>query len=453
MISNWRFNVPAFFQVGVVGAVLLAASPSFAGSWSALNKDYGGGLSMKLYTPTTPAPSPAVLVAIHFCTGNADSAKSWFTSDADKSGFYIIAPDAGANCFDASATRTGDRADIVKMVQYVITQKNADKNRVFAAGFSSGGCMTNTLLAIYPDVFAGGSAMPGFPVGVWPAGDHTCSQCSTANPPTLQTKTAQQWGDVARNAFAFTGTRPCVQEWAGDNDMYPFNEYMPAVASQFGNLMDLDAGSPGTGAPSGWTRTVYKDKAGNVRLEMNIGAGKPHDLTGSNLFSSVITFLGLDKPTGACGLAGGNGGSGAGGTSSTGGAGGTSAGGAPPATGGMTTTGGSGGASVSNGGSAPTSGSAGATTSSGGAPIAAGGAPNVAGSASVAGSSSNAGSSPAAGGASAGSPSGSAASDSGCSCSTVNTASNRSGVAAALALFALCVASGRRRRNRTRDAR
>jgi len=450
MIGSRRFSVPAFFQLGVLSTVLLAASPSYAGSWGALNKDYGGGLSMKLYTPTTPAPSPAVLVAIHFCTGNADSSKSWFTSDADKSGFYIIAPDAGANCFDASATRAGDRADIVKMVEYVITQKNADKNRVFAAGFSSGGCMTNTLLAIYPDVFAGGSAMPGFPVGVWPAGDHTCSQCSTANPPTLQTKTAQQWGDVARTAFAFTGTRPCVQEWAGDNDMYPFNEYMPAVASQFSNLMDLDAGSPGSGAPSGWTRTVYKDKAGNVRLEMNIGAGKPHDLTGSNLFGSVITFLGLDKSTGACGLTGGSGGSGAGGTSSTGGA---SAGGAPPATGGTTTAGGSAGALASNGGSAPTSGSAGTATSSGGAPTAAGGAPSVAGSASVAGSPSNAGSSPAAGGATAGSPSGSAASDSGCSCSTVGTLSSRSSLAAMLALSALYVASARRRRNRTRDAR
>jgi acetylxylan esterase len=52
------------------------------------------------------------------------------------------------------------------MVDYVVTNKHADKSRVFAAGMSSGGCMTNTLLAIYPDVFAGGSAMPGFPAGV-----------------------------------------------------------------------------------------------------------------------------------------------------------------------------------------------------------------------------------------------------------------------------------------------
>src|SRR3954464_5893640 len=112
-----------------LATVLLATSPSFAGGWGPLNKDYGGGLNMKLYTPTTPAASPAVLVAIHYCSGSADSAKDWFSSAADKNGFYVIAPDAGANCFDSSASRSGDRADIVKMVQYVITQKNADKNR------------------------------------------------------------------------------------------------------------------------------------------------------------------------------------------------------------------------------------------------------------------------------------------------------------------------------------
>jgi len=448
MTSKRRFSIPAFFQLGAAGAVLLAASPSFAGSWGALNKDYGGSLNMKLYTPTTPAASPAILVSIHYCSGNADSAKTWFTSEADKSGFYIIAPDAGANCFDASATRAGDRADVVKMVQYIITQKSADKNRVFAAGFSSGGCMTNTLLAIYPDVFAGGSAMPGFPVGVWPANDHMCSQCSTANPPTLQTKTAAQWGDIARTAFAFTGTRPCVQEWVGDNDMYPFNEYLPAVVSQFTNLMDLDAGSAGTGAPSGWTRMVYKDKSGNVRLETNLGAGKPHDLTGSNLFGSVVTFLGLDKATGACGLTtgGGTGGSGAGGASSSGGS--TAAGGAPAATGGSATA--SGGSATAHGGSPPVTGSGGSAPSVGGsAPTGTAGSSSSSGGsapAATGGSSpSHGGSAPATGGSS-----GPTTSDSGCSCSTVGSSTNRSGLAALIGLAAMCVASLRRRKRATR---
>jgi poly(hydroxyalkanoate) depolymerase family esterase len=412
--------------------------------WGTLNKDYGGNLQMMLYTPTTPAASPAVLVAIHYCSGKATNA-TWFDSAAEKNGFYVIAPDAGANCFDSSATRSGDRADIVKMVQYVITQKNADKNRVFAAGFSSGGCMTNTLLAIYPDVFVGGAALPGFPAGTWPAGDHSCTQCgsSTTMPPN---KTPQEWGDMARTAFAYTGTRPCVQEWVGGNDMYAFKNYLPAVAAQFTNLMGLGGGSAGTGAPSGWTRTVYKDSAGNVRLETNLGPStQAHDLTGAGLAGSVISFLGLDKPTGACGMTtSGTGGSGTGGTTGSGGgsssAGSTSSGGKSSSSGGATSAGG-----TSSSAGAPTSagagtiagapGSAGATTGSGGAPGVAGAPTTVAGAPAVAGAAQSAGAAGSSGG-----------SDSGCSCSMIGSDSNHSGLAVMLGLSALCLGAARRRR-------
>jgi acetylxylan esterase len=437
MTSRFRHNALAFFPLATV---LLAASPCLA-AWGPLNKDYGGNLNMKLYTPATPAASPAILVAIHYCSGNANSAENWFSSAADKNGFYVIAPDAGANCFDSSATRAGDRADIVKMVQYVITEKKADKNRVFAAGFSSGGCMTNTLLAIYPDVFAGGSAMPGYPAGVWPAGDHSCTLCTNTAVPN---RTAQQWGDLARNAFAYTGTRPCVQEWVGGADEFSFNEYFPAVTSQFTNLLGLDAGSPGTGAPSGWNRTVFKDSAGNVRLETNINPSKAHDLTGSNLFASVVSFLGLDKPTGACGLTTGGGGSGSGGTTGTAGSGGSTAAvgsGAGAGTGGTTAAGGSstGTAGAATSGGAPTTagapGSAGATAASGGAPGSGGSTPGG-------GTPGAAGAKPSAG--TAGSAK--SDSDSGCSFSASETASKHSSLIAMLGLTAMCIGAARRRK-------
>jgi poly(hydroxyalkanoate) depolymerase family esterase len=372
MSNRFRHRAPALLPFATV---LLAASTSFAG-WGASNKDYGGNLNMQLYTPSTVAASPAVLVAIHYCTGNANSPHGWFDSAADKNGFFIISPDAGKQCFDSSITRAGDRADIVKMVQYVITQKNADKNRVFAAGLSSGGCMTNTLLAIYPDVFAGGSAMPGFPAGGWPAGDTTCTKCSQ-NPPST---TGAQWGDMARTAFAFTGTRPCVQEWVGGGDEYKFNLWLPGVAAQFQNLGGLDMGSSGTGAPNGWTRTVYKDPAGNVRLETNLGpSSQKHDLSSAGLFGNVITFLGLDKATGACGLASsGSGGSGSGSGGTSGSAGSSSragssnggAGGSPTGTAGSSTGGGgtSGAGTVTGAGGA----SAGSTSSAAGSPSASG---------------------------------------------------------------------------------
>jgi hypothetical protein len=345
---------------------LLAASPARAGSWQNSFSGFGATLQGDLYTPTTPAASPAVLVAIHMCTGHSTTVHGWFDSYADKQGFYIIAPDAGKQCFDSSASRDGDKAAIVKMVSYLLTQKNADKNRVFAAGMSSGGCMTNTLLAIYPDVFAGGSAMPGFPAGAWPAGDIVCSKCGSTPPST----DGAYWGNMARAVFSWSGARPCSQQWVGGGDQYNFNGWLPAVAAQFQNLSSLGSGMPATGR-SGWTRTVYKDSAGNVRLETNLGpTSQMHDLETVNptLYGDVITFLGLDKATGSCGLTGsatGSGGATGDGGTTTGGGGATGTGGATAGSGGAS---GAGGATGSGGGMtgvAGTTGGAGMTGSAG----------------------------------------------------------------------------------------
>ena len=97
------------------------------------------------------------------------------------------------------------------MVNYLITNKGADATRVFAAGMSSGGCMTNTLLAVYPDVFAGGSAMPGVPAGGWPAGDTSCTKCGS-QPPNM---TGAQWAALATNVFKWSGQYGCSQQWVG----------------------------------------------------------------------------------------------------------------------------------------------------------------------------------------------------------------------------------------------
>jgi poly(hydroxyalkanoate) depolymerase family esterase len=372
-MSRYRHHVVALLTVS--GGLLFAGRAQAAGTGSWQNNAFPSSISLQgdLYTPATPASPPAILVAIHMCTGHSSTVHPWFQSYADQYGFYIIAPDAGKQCFDASATRSGDRAAIVAMVNWVITNKNADKTRVFSAGMSSGGCMTNTLLAIYPDVFAGGSAMPGFPAGAWPAGDTTCTKCGSQ--PT-NAGDGTYWGNVARTAFSWNGTYPCSQQWVGGGDEYNFNGWLPTVAAQFENLGNLSSGTAGTGAPSGWTRTVYKDSAGNIRLETNLGPStQKHDLETvmPPLYGPVITFLGLDKPTGACGLS----------TTSTGGmsdggstsSSGTSSSSGATSTGGGTHSSGSGGGSGSSG----SSGTNGGTTSGGGSTSTGGGGTSTGG--------------------------------------------------------------------------
>jgi poly(hydroxyalkanoate) depolymerase family esterase len=282
---------------------------------------------------------------------------------ADQHGFIIVAPSVGAgkNCWNATPARSGEPAAIVKMVQHVITQNEVDPKRVFAAGASSGACMTNALLAAYPDVFAGGSVLAGVPAGAW-MGGNTCGSCNQ-NPPS---KSAAQWGDVVRNAFDYSGERPRVQLWHGTNDNTLNYPNLAAEVAQWTNVhgvgdanATMESGKP----KSGWDRTSWTNDAGAVVVESNIGQGQPHDLTGLGLWPDVVRFFALDQDAPSNGGAGGAGGGGA----VNGGSGGT--GGAPNGAGGVVNPGGgtTTGGAVSTGGSVPSTGG-GTSSSVGGSP-------------------------------------------------------------------------------------
>src|SRR6188768_2903919 len=191
MIRRFR-GASALLALATAATVLVEATPAFAAQWKT-NVNYGGSTKMDLYVPDMPAASPPIVVALHYCGGNAGNAHGWLQSYADMYGFTIIAPQAGGNCFDATPTRAGERAAIVSMVNYVIMQKSADSKRVYSVGASSGACMTQALLAAYPDVFAAGSSLAGVPAGAWTGGNDYAWSTSGASG-------GQAWGDKVRAA-------------------------------------------------------------------------------------------------------------------------------------------------------------------------------------------------------------------------------------------------------------
>jgi len=372
--------------------LLLAPSPSQAASWKT-SVSYGANTIMDLYVPDRVATSPAVVVALHYCSGNAGSAHSWFQSLADSRGFIIIAPGAGGNCFDAGLGRSGERANIVKMVDYVKTMYNADPKRVFSVGASSGACMTQALLASYPDVFAAGSSLAGVPAGAWNGGN--------AYGWSMTSMTAQQWGDKVRNADpGFSGMRPRVQLWQGMGDTtLTYSIAYPAEVAQWTNVFGVSGGTMESIKPSGarstWARTSYKDSAGVLVVEANSGPSTvPHDLTPEGLYGDVIRFFGLD--TDSTGTGGAGGATGAGGAGGRGGSGGATGAAGRGGAGGMTGAGGSAGGAGGRGGTtgaAGVTGTGGTTTGVGGR----GGNTNTSGAGGEAGTSGGAGTSGAAG--------------------------------------------------------
>src|SRR5215470_1391034 len=130
-----RHGVQRGISIAVLGAVLAAWAAPRAASAASLAEvtSFGNnptGLRMFLYVPDNVKPHPAVLVAVHFCTGSGPVFFSGteFASLANQFGFIVIYPSAtrSGSCFDVSSPQSlthnggSDPVGIMSMVQYAI---------------------------------------------------------------------------------------------------------------------------------------------------------------------------------------------------------------------------------------------------------------------------------------------------------------------------------------------
>jgi poly(hydroxyalkanoate) depolymerase family esterase len=361
---------------------LLAARPADAASLQPVSNWGASGvpsyISMYIYVPDKPATNPPILVVAHFCGGSASAVfgqaqAGGIVAAADKYGFIMVFPQttnnaSSAKCWDvgskASLTHDGggDTQAVAQMVKYTVTTYKADPDRVYATGDSSGGMMTQALMAVYPDVFKGGASFAGVPAGCWSAGWSAASNwggtCAGGN----DIQTAQQWGDLARGMYpGYTGHRPRVQLFHGDADPTISYKNFGEAIKEWTNVLGLSTTptTTTTGLTLGShqaTRQQWKNSCGYVVLDALTSLGGDHGPSDA-LFTStyVVPFLGLDK-TGAvdpeiaaCSTGGTGGATGSGGTTGTGGAGGAKATGGTTGTGGTTATGGAGGKGATGG--------------------------------------------------------------------------------------------------------
>jgi poly(hydroxyalkanoate) depolymerase family esterase len=270
-------------------------------------------LPMYLYTPSNVGAKPPILVHLHACHASNGgqsmcSSGNSFAQQADKYGFVMICPSAVSKdqCWDVHSTAdlthngTGSDAEgIMSAVNYVIANKNGDANRVYVAGYSSGGMMTQAMIGAYPDVFKAGAAFAGVPFACFAQGNIDSlgwsSTCATGN----VTKTGVQWGDLVRAAYpGYTGTRPRIQLWHGSLDTtVAFHTFAEAI-KQWTNVLGVSETPTSTennAIQTGWIRTRYVDSAGVVQVEAIQETGKGHgDLVVDPNAADAIRFLGLD---------------------------------------------------------------------------------------------------------------------------------------------------------------
>ena len=327
-----------------VSVRLLTGSPASAASLQKVS-DWGATgvpatASMYIYVPDKLATKPPILVLGHYCGGSASAVfgqASGIVKAADQYGFIMVVPQTSNNCWDVGSTKAmthdggGDTQAVAEMVKYTLTKYSANADRVYITGDSSGGMLTEGMLAVYPDVFKGGSAFAGVPAGCWGVGDadgQWSSQCAGGQ----VTHTAQEWGDLVRAMDkGYAGHRPRVQLFHGDADpTINFKNHAEAI-KEWTNVLGLSATPTTTTTVTLGShqakREQWKNDCGYVVLDAFTSMGGDHGPSDAIFNASfVVPFLGLDKTDATdpeiaqCGASGAGGMGGMGGAMGSGGA-------------------------------------------------------------------------------------------------------------------------------------
>ncbi|MCE2681964.1 MAG: PHB depolymerase family esterase [Cryomorphaceae bacterium] len=130
-----------------------------------------------LIQPTSTKNRPLILV-LHGCTQSAQEAISVSGWDAlaKENDFFLLAPQQriGNNpnrCFnwfrpEDIDSLNGEAASILNMLSYCLTHFSIDTSQIFITGFSAGGQMSVSLLALTPARFKGGAVFACGPYGL-----------------------------------------------------------------------------------------------------------------------------------------------------------------------------------------------------------------------------------------------------------------------------------------------
>jgi poly(hydroxyalkanoate) depolymerase family esterase len=271
-----------------------------------------GHLKMFKHIPDQLPATPPLVVVMHGCTQNARTFadESGWIALADRLRIALVMPEQlQANnqnkCFNwfqpASSTRDeGEALSIKQMVDKMTADHGVDPARVFATGLSAGGAMTSVMLAVYPEVFAGGGIVAGLPygcaktvtdalqcmntghasggAGIMPLPPAWCLFFPLLCPadPSAGTMTAQQWGDLVRHASPHTGPFPRVSIWHGtaDTTVSPVNA--TSEMEQWTNIHGIDPKKAAHDTVKGFARAVFKNAAGGAMVETYTVTGMAH---------------------------------------------------------------------------------------------------------------------------------------------------------------------------------
>ncbi|SCG45498.1 extracellular catalytic domain type 1 short-chain-length polyhydroxyalkanoate depolymerase [Micromonospora rifamycinica] len=285
-------------------AVVTVAPPASAAALTQVT-NFGTNptnLQMHLYVPDRVAARPALLLALHYCTGSGPAVHSTYglSSLADRYGYIVIYPSVtrSSKCWDVSSPQAlrrdggSDPVGLKSMIDYVRGRYPVDAGRIGVIGWSSGAMMTNVMAGLYPDVFHAGVSSSGVPFACFATtnGSEWNSDCSGGR----IVRTPQQWGDLVRNAYpGYTGKRPRMQIWHGTTDTTLSYVNFGEQIKQWTNVLGVSQTPSSTDYPqTSATRTRYGGTGGTPPVEAISFQGYGHSIPFDA--AQAVRFFGFD---------------------------------------------------------------------------------------------------------------------------------------------------------------
>ncbi|GAB1318549.1 Carboxylic ester hydrolase [Madurella fahalii] len=266
--------------------------------------DFGPNSSrarMYIYVPDRLAEKPAIVVAIHYCTGTAQAyyRGSPYAQLADQKGFIVIYPESpySGTCWDVSSRATlthnggGNSNSIANMVNYTLNRYNGDASKVFVTGTSSGGMMTNVMAATYPEMFAAAIVYSGTAAGCFYSQSGGTNQWNSSCANGQARGTPEVWAKMVFDMYpGYDGPRPKMQIYHGSADttlnQNNYNETIKQWCGVFGYDYNRPDSTQANTPQSRYTTYTWGDKLVGVYAQ---GVGHSVPMRGAD----DMKFFGL----------------------------------------------------------------------------------------------------------------------------------------------------------------
>ncbi len=241
-----------------------------------------GALNMYSYAPANLPSNAPLVVVMHGCSQTATTiaAQTGWNTMAARHGFYVVYPEQVSannsslcfNWFDATdqSKNQGETMSVKQMIDYMRLHYSVDSSRIFVTGLSAGACMTNVMMACYPQLINKGAVMSGV---AYKAASSSLAASTALNGYVVNTPA--QWGNYVRNENpTYTGAYPKVAVFQGTGDFVVNYNNATEIVKQWTNVHTTDQTADATvtsfaGNPY-VTQKTYNDTTGAPILETYI---------------------------------------------------------------------------------------------------------------------------------------------------------------------------------------